>query len=172
MGAPVCNINPKSPPIKSVAPYIPSIPIAQPTLESLTVAVNAIRQILISLANQIPTSQNSAPKVVANPKRKKIPGPPSTLPALPQVTPPPGLALPTIVLPPITNVVPRQASPSGSQGGGSPADFTEDLQKRASITFNIYDPNDPTGETYVTVSQITGLSFINKITGQTLNWTQ
>lgn len=164
MGAPVCNINPKSPPIKSVAPYIPSIPIAQPTLESLTVAVNAIRQILISLANQIPTSQNSAPKVVANPKRKKIPGPPPTLPALPQVTPPPGLALPTIALPPVTNVVP--SSPTIN------ADFTEDLNKRVTTTFNVYDPNDPTGETYVTVSQITGLSFINKITGQTLNWTQ
>jgi len=162
--APVCNINPASPPIKSVAPYIPSIPIAQPTLESLTVAVNAIRQALISLANQIPTSQNSAPKVVANPKRKKIPGPPPTLPALPQVTPPPGLALPTIALPPVTNVVPSRPTVN--------ADFTEDLNKRVTTTFNVYDPNDPTGETYVTVSQITGLSFINMKTGQRLNWAQ
>ena len=51
------------------------------------------------------------------------------------------------------------------------ADFTEIPAARVVTTTNIYDPNDPTGETFVTVAQITGLKFANK-TGQTIVWSQ
>ncbi len=59
-----------------------------------------------------------------------------------------------------------------NNGGGSAAgDFSEVTASRVTTDQQIYDPNDPTGQTYVTVSQITGLKFTNKL-GQTVVWKQ
>ena len=51
MGAPVCNINPASPPPSSRAPALPSIPLAT-DLTSAIAAVNALRQLVIQYFNQ------------------------------------------------------------------------------------------------------------------------
>ena len=114
MGAPVCNINPKSPPPSSRAPALPSIPPAN-DLPSLITAVNALRQWVIQYGNLVPPSIN-------------------------------------IPVPSLT-------------------DFVEDPAGRVTTETNIYDPNDPSNETYITVSQITGLTFVNG-TGQTIVWNQ
>ena len=53
MGAPVCNINPASPPPSSRAPALPSIPLAT-DLTSAIASVNAIRQAVLTLLGQIP----------------------------------------------------------------------------------------------------------------------
>ena len=60
----------------------------------------------------------------------------------------------------------------GGGGGFSPVgSFAETPGSRTTVTTRIYDPNDPTNETYVDVKQITGLTFANK-TGQTIKWSQ
>ena len=60
----------------------------------------------------------------------------------------------------------------GGGGGFSPVgSFAETPGSRTTVTTRIYDPNDPTNETYVDVNQITGLTFANK-TGQTIKWSQ
>ena len=60
----------------------------------------------------------------------------------------------------------------GGGGGFSPVgSFAESPGSRTTVTTRIYDPNDPTNETYVDVNQITGLTFANK-TGQTIKWSQ
>lgn len=63
---------------------------------------------------------------------------------------------------------------NGGGGGPNPGaagDFSEVTASRVTTDQQIYDPNDPTGQTYVTVSQITGLKFTNKL-GQTVVWQQ
>lgn len=34
----------------------------------------------------------------------------------------------------------------------------------------VYDPNDPTGQTYVTVAQVTALTMRNPVSGELWNW--
>ncbi len=63
---------------------------------------------------------------------------------------------------------PQSPSFPGFPGVG---DFSEDVPARTTVTTRIYDPNDPTNETYIDVQQITGLKFANR-TGQTINWSQ
>ena len=73
------------------------------------------------------------------------------------------------------NGTPGQPGEPGTPGGGggfSPVgSFAESPGSRTTVTTRIYDPNDPTNETYVDVQQITGLTFANK-TGQTIKWSQ
>ena len=71
------------------------------------------------------------------------------------------------------NQVPSNSDTVVNNGGGfSPVgSFTETPGSRTTVTTRIYDPNDPTNETYVDVEQITGLTFANK-TGQTIIWSQ
>ena len=73
------------------------------------------------------------------------------------------------------NGTPGQPGAPGAVGGGggfSPVgSFAETPGSRTTVTTRIYDPNDPTNETYVDVKQITGLTFANK-TGQTIKWSQ
>ena len=57
----------------------------------------------------------------------------------------------------------NQVPPStNTTNGPMLTDFTEIPAARVVTTTNIYDPNDPTGETFVTVAQITGLKFANQ----------
>ena len=66
----------------------------------------------------------------------------------------------------------NQVPPStNTTNGPILTDFTEIPAARVVTTTNIYDPNDPTGETFVTVAQITGLTFANNA-GQTIVWSQ
>ena len=115
MGAVVCNINPASPPPSSRAPSLPSIPIAN-DLASVIASVNAIRQALLNLLNQVPSN----------------------------------------------NLIPI---PTG------PGDFVELPNTRTSEVIRIYDQNDPTGETYIDVEQVTGLQLVNSA-GQSWKWQQ
>ena len=62
----------------------------------------------------------------------------------------------------------------GGGGGGTPgqlSNFQEVPNSRQTTTTRIYDPNDPTQQTYVDVKQITALGFANKA-GQTVTWKQ
>ena len=73
------------------------------------------------------------------------------------------------------NGTPGQPGEPGTPGGGGGfsaiGNFAEDVPARTVVTTRIYDPNDPTNETYIDVQQITGLRFANR-TGQTINWSQ
>ena len=73
------------------------------------------------------------------------------------------------------NGTPGQPGKPGTPGGGGGfsaiGNFAEDVPARTVVTTRIYDPNDPTNETYVDVEQITGLKFANR-TGQTILWSQ
>ena len=65
-------------------------------------------------------------------------------------------------------------TPPGGGGGGTPgnlSNFTEVPNSRQTTTTRIYDPNDPTNQTYVDVQQITAINFANKA-GQTVKWKQ
>ena len=62
-------------------------------------------------------------------------------------------------------------NPGGGGGGGNLSNFTEVPNSRQTTTTRIYDPNDPTNQTYVDVKQITALDFANKA-GQTVKWKQ
>ena len=65
-------------------------------------------------------------------------------------------------------------TPPGGRGGGTPgnlSNFAEVPNSRQTTTTRIYDPNDPTNQTYVDVKQITALDFANKA-GQTVKWKQ
>jgi len=75
---------------------------------------------------------------------------------------------------------PNPNTPTGPvvRGPGSPGypavsggNFAEVTASRVVTTTRIYDPNDPTQQTYVDVAQITGLQFANKA-GQVINWSQ
>jgi len=128
MGAPVCNINPRSQPPASRAPSLPSIPLAS-DLPSLIAAVNALRQLTIQYFNQVGPPGGGNTTFITNP----------------------------------TN--------PNNQPGISPSSFAEVTAARVTTITRIYDPNDPTQETYIDVKQITGLQFANK-TGQVINWSQ
>ena len=141
MGAPVCNINPKNPPPQSLAPTLPSIPIAT-DVPSLIAAVNALRQWIIQYTNQ---GQGGS----GGPNNQNQGG----------GTNPGG--------------GPKNQNQGGGGGGttGNLSNFAEKPNTRQTTTNRIYDPNDPTNQTYVDVKQITGLSFSNKA-GQTISWKQ
>ena len=78
-------------------------------------------------------------------------------------------------IPPAPNVGPGgfvQPSPTTvNVSGGGVGNFSEVPKARVVETTRIYDPNDPTQQTYVDVNQIVGLEFANG-TGQTIRWTQ
>ena len=138
MGAPVCNINPKSPVPASKAPQLPSIPIAT-DLATAIAALNALRQWVTQFMNNPSTFSNDVnigPGGFIQPK----PGAVSPVP------------------------------PGGVVGVGS--NFAEVPTARRTTTTRIYDPNDPTKQTYIDVEQITGLQFANSKTGQRINWSQ
>jgi len=45
------------------------------------------------------------------------------------------------------------------------------IQTQQTVTpVKVYDPNDPTNQTYVTVQQVTNLTMTNKATGETWTW--
>jgi hypothetical protein len=50
------------------------------------------------------------------------------------------------------------------------ANFQEIVTKRTYATTRVTNPQDP--KQYVDVKQITGLTFIDKLTGQEITWTQ
>ena len=66
MGAPVCNINPKSPIPASRAPALPSIPLAN-DLASALAAINALRQWVIQYINTIPNTGGGNTTFITNP---------------------------------------------------------------------------------------------------------
>ena len=142
MGAPVCNISPKNPAPISLAPALPSIPVAT-DLASLIAAVNALRQLTIQYFNQVPGNSNTG--FNGTPGQPGKPGTPGG----------PG----------------KPGTPGGGGGFSAIGNFAEDVPARTVVTTRIYDPNDPTNETYVDVEQITGLKFANR-TGQTILWSQ
>lgn len=55
MGAPVCNINAPAPSAEPNSPRLPTIPVAT-DLASAIAAINALRQIVQALTNQIPVN--------------------------------------------------------------------------------------------------------------------
>ena len=62
-------------------------------------------------------------------------------------------------------------SPGSGGSNGNLSNFTEVPNSRQTTTTRIYDPNDPTNQTYVDVKQITAFNFANKA-GQTVKWKQ
>lgn len=75
----------------------------------------------------------------------------------------------TFVLNPNPNTPTKPGSPGYPAVPGG--NFTEVTSARVTTNTRIYDPNDPTQQTYVDVAQITGLKFANK-TGQVISWSQ
>ena len=78
---------------------------------------------------------------------------------------------PSNPLNPVNPANPSQPDNPSFPGFPGVGDFSEDVPARTVVTTRIYDPNDPTNETYVDVEQITGLKFANR-TGQTILWSQ
>ena len=132
MGAPVCNINPKSPIPQSVAPALPAIPVAI-DLATAIAALNAIRQWIIQYTN---AGQGGAGG------QNNQGGGGGTTPITP-----------------------------GSGNSANNSNFSENPSKRVTKTQRIYDPNDPSQQTYIDVDQIVGLQFSNKA-GNTIKWSQ
>ena len=66
----------------------------------------------------------------------------------------------------------------GGQGGTQWGGFSTTKANQFQVvnqqvsTVKVYDPNDPTGQTYVTVKQITGLTMQNPYDGSTWQWNQ
>lgn len=52
------------------------------------------------------------------------------------------------------------------------SDFAELTAKRTTATKKIYQNNDPSTGVFVEVKQITGLTFLNPVTGQRISWKQ
>ena len=132
MGAPVCNLNPKSQVPASKAPTLPSIPLAN-DLASALAALNAIRQWILQFRSEAPTGAGNT-TFILNPNQQGNPNNPNNYP-------------------------------------GAVGNFSELPERRVTTTTRIYDPNDPTQETYIDVKQITGLAFANR-SGQLIQWTQ
>jgi len=63
--------------------------------------------------------------------------------------------------------------PANVGGGGAPAAAPQSqfiVARQVTQQVKVYDPNDPTHQTYVTVNQVTGLVMENQVTGQSWNW--
>ena len=148
VSAPQCNINPASPPPSSRAPRLPSIPVAAGDLASLTAAVNALRQWVIQYLNQSPGAGGSNTTYITNPQ---TPGNPNNTNN--------------------SNNSNNSNNPNNPGGHGGGGNFIEVPASRITTTTRIYDPNDPTQETYIDVNQISGLEF-NDPLGNTIIWRQ
>ena len=119
-----------------------------------------------------------APVCNINPKNPPPQSKAPALPSIPVATDLQSLIAAVNALRQLTIQYFNQITPSNPLNPVNPAnpspgvgDFTEDVPARTTVTTRIYDPNDPTNETYIDVQQITGLKFANK-TGQTINWSQ
>ena len=81
----------------------------------------------------------------------------------------------------LRNLVLGGQSTGGSGGGGQSGNtgggFTSNEQNQFQVVeqivtpIKVYDPNDPSGQTYVTVNQITGLRMQNPYDKSTWSWT-
>lgn len=118
-----------------------------------------------------------APVCNVNQTRKpvKIVGPP--LPPIPKATDLPSAIQAINAITQTINVIVNNITPSnpgGQTGGGGfteqNANFTEVRAQRVTTTQRIFNPQDNTQ--YVDVQQITGLSFIDPDTKQTIVWKQ
>jgi hypothetical protein len=73
-------------------------------------------------------------------------------------------------------VLPQQSNGGGGGSGGGQnqsggkGNFQEVKSERVSQTIKVYNPQD--NSQYVTVNQITGLTFRDSITGQLISWSQ
>ena len=119
-----------------------------------------------------------APVCNINPKNPPPQSKAPALPSIPVATDLQSLIAAVNALRQLTIQYFNQITPSNPLNPVNPAnpspgvgDFTEDVPARTTVTTRIYDPNDPTNETYVDVEQITGLKFANQ-TGQTILWSQ
>lgn len=104
-----------------------------------------------------------------------------TLPAIPVAT---NLASAIQAVNILSQIVQAMTNQSAAQSAGFSGGFTgpkkkpaknnsnfqELTAKRTTTTTKIYDPKDNT--VYVEVKQITGLTFVNKVTGQEITWAQ
>ena len=57
-------------------------------------------------------------------------------------------------------------------GGGFTSKSQFQVANQVTKTTRIYDPNDPSKQTYVDVDQIVGLTMMNPVTRETWQWTQ
>lgn len=113
-----------------------------------------------------------APVCNINPKNpipaSKAPG----LPSIPIATDLPSLIAAVNALRQLLLQLLGQIPASSNTITVKPSNFIEAPNSRVTVQNTIYDPNDPTNETYVTVNQITHLEFIDPISGQTIVWSQ
>ena len=66
-----------------------------------------------------------------------------------------------------------QGGGGGGGGGGAPNNKQNQFQQVDQVVnpIKVYDPNDPSGETYVTVNQIVSLTMRNPYDNSTWIWT-
>lgn len=95
-----------------------------------------------------------------------------TIPAIPVAT---DLASAIKAINTLTQIVQQITNQVGSSSGGGgasvkTANFSEDKSKRTTIITRVFNPTDKTQ--FVDVKQITGLTFHNPVTKQTITWKQ
>jgi hypothetical protein len=97
-----------------------------------------------------------------------------TIPAIPVAT---DMASAIQAINTMRQIIQAMTNQTGGGGGGGPgtvstvqANFQENKSKRVVQTVRVYNPNDKTQ--FVDVKQITGLTFENRLTKQTITWAQ
>ena len=106
------------------------------------------------------------------------PPPPSAepvTPAIPAIPVATDLASAIQAINTLTRIVQQITNQNSSSGGGGSvsvksANFSEDKAKRTTTVTRVFNQNDKTQ--YVDVKQITGLTFLNPVTKQTITWKQ
>lgn len=165
-----------APPLPPLTP-IPST--AVNAIPSIIAAINALRLWVIQISDQLPPlgagGNLGNPRKITNPKlttRHK---------ATPLVLP---IPVPINLTPADTGIVLTPGG-GGGAGAGSPGgaganspsnpnygNFIEIPSARVTKTTRIYDPNDPSKQTYVDVAQVTGITWLDSRSGQTVKWSQ
>ena len=78
---------------------------------------------------------------------------------------------PKVVISGFTTTNPNNPNQPSNSGSSNPQNnFTEVRAKRITSQVKVVNPND--SSQYVTVNQITGLTFQDPVTGQTVTWSQ
>jgi len=114
----------------------------------------------------------AAPVCNVSPKIPPALGQVPALPAIPTATDP---ASTMAAVNAIRNWIIQFLGPSGGGSlvsSGPSGDFVEVTKARITTPTRIYDPNDPTKQTYIDVNQITGMKFQNAKTKQSIVWSQ
>jgi hypothetical protein len=141
--APICNVNPPPQQFQTNPVYMPSVPPVVPTLASVAAAVNAIRTTLNTLNGGGGIGGGGNGGGNGN------------------------------------NGKPGGGGGRGSGGGGGGRIPSQPLPasdfkviKQTVQQVKVYDPNDPSKQTFVVVNQVTGLSLRDSISKQGWSWTQ